>query len=167
MFLPTRIQVHRRTLFRWVKLFCEQVCTNNIGGCTCSCQCGYRFMGGQCLGESISYVNKWFVATHVLANVDIGSWEGSALVSQSVMWTSDLWLPMFLPMWIQVHGRAVLRWVSQLCEQVICGCTCSCQCGYRFMGGQCLVESVSYVNKWFVATHAGVNKSWTTSLAQG
>ena len=58
---------------------CEQDCTNNIGGYTCSCQLGYRFIGGQCLGKSICYVNKCvpiiLVATHVLANVDKGSLE--------------------------------------------------------------------------------------------
>ena len=61
---------------------CEQDCTNNIGGYTCSCQLGFRFIEGHCLGELNCSVNKCVpiisVVAHVLANVDTGSWEDNA-----------------------------------------------------------------------------------------
>ena len=48
---------------------CEQDCTNNIGGYTCSCQLGYRFIEEQCLGELNCSVNKCVPIISVVAHV--------------------------------------------------------------------------------------------------
>ena len=48
---------------------CEQLCINYNGGYTCSCQAGYRKLGGQCFGESLDYLNSILPVTTVAAHI--------------------------------------------------------------------------------------------------